>query len=95
MSGRSYPAPIRTTAVQMVTDRIPTSRSEWAAIETVAAHFGVHANTVRGWVRAARGTAAPRPLMLSEQDAEIARLRAELAAAQAANAALAQSLIDR
>ncbi|MBA8965090.1 uncharacterized small protein (DUF1192 family) [Rhodococcus percolatus] len=33
--------------------------------------------------------------MVAEQDAEIARLRAELVAAQTANAALAQALLDR
>ena len=95
MSGRGYPAETRAAAVRMVADRLGSARSHWAAIEAVAAHFGVHPNSVRGWVRAAHGTADPRPLLPAEQDAEIARLRAELVAAQTANAALAQALLDR
>lgn len=82
MRGKPYPAEIRTRAVQMVTDRLPTARSTWAAIEAVAAHLSLHPNTVRWWYRQAQGVTDERPLMPSEQNGEIARLRAELVEAQ-------------
>ena len=88
MRGRQYPIEVRERAVRHVRDRIPTSRSTWAAIEAVAAHLGLHPNTVRFWYRQAQGVTDERPLLPSEQTDEIARLRAELADAQRLNADL-------
>lgn len=82
MRGRPYPEEIRVSAARMVAERVPTSRSTWSAIETVAGHLGLHPNTVRAWYRQAQGVADERPLLPSEQSDEITRLRAELLAAQ-------------
>jgi transposase len=82
MRGKPYPAEIRNRAVQMVTDRLPTARSTWSAIEAVAAHLSLHPNTVRWWYRQAQGVTDERPLLPSEQNGEITRLRAELVEAQ-------------
>lgn len=88
MRGRPYPQEVRTRAVAMVIARLPASRSTWAAIEAVAAQLGLHPNTVRWWYRQAQGVADERPLLPSEQNDEIARLRAELVDAQRLNADL-------
>lgn len=82
MRGRPFPEDVRTAAARMVADRVPQSRSTWAAVEAVADHLGLHPNTVRSWYRRHQGVTDARPLMPHEQNAEINRLRAELAAAQ-------------
>ncbi|WP_415977428.1 transposase [Rhodococcus sp. 077-4] len=88
MRGRPYPAEVRERATRMVTERVPDSPSPWAAIESVASHLGLHPNTVRLWYRQAQGVTDERPLLPSEQNAEIARLRQELADARRLNADL-------
>lgn len=88
MRGKPFPTEVRDRAVDQVRQRIPTSRSTWAAIETVAAHLGLHPNTVRFWYRQAQGVTDERPLLPSEQGDEINRLRSELANAQRMNADL-------
>jgi transposase len=88
MRGRRYPQEIRDRATDMVTERLPDFRSSWAAIESVAYHLGLHPNTVRLWYRQAQGVPDERPLLPSEQNAEILRLRQELADARRLNADL-------
>lgn len=53
-------------------------RSEWAAIEAVAAKLGVGAGeTLRSWVRQAQVDSGQRSGMTSEEHAEIRRLKRE------------------
>lgn len=48
-----YPPPLRAQAVAQAARIRPQHRSTWQAITTVAAAFGMSAETLRGWVREA------------------------------------------
>lgn len=87
MNRGRYPLEMRRQAVDLVAKLRPGLPSQWAAIETVAARLGVHTSTVREWVRGAEARLGPQA-RIGGESAEIARLRAELDAALAANAVL-------
>jgi transposase len=63
--------------------------SEWAAISEVARLLGVGcAETVRKWVRQAQVDAGSRPGTISEESAELKKLRREVNELRRANAIL-------
>jgi transposase-like protein len=46
-----YPAEVRERAVRLVFEQQPSHRSQWAAIEAIAAKLGCTPNSLREWVR--------------------------------------------
>ena len=82
----NYPQELRERAVRMVAEVTPDYPSQWAAIEAVAAKLGVGtAETLRKWVRRAEVDAGQRPGPTSEENAEIRRLKREVAELRRAN----------
>jgi len=82
----SYPPELRERAVRMVAEVTPDYPSQWAAIGAVAAKLGVGtAETLRKWVRLAEVDAGQRPGPTSEENAEIRRLKREVAELRRAN----------
>ena len=67
-----YPAEFRADAVALV-------RSSGRPIARVAEDLGVNHETLRTWVRAAEAAARPGAVIESAKDAELARLRKEVA----------------
>jgi transposase len=50
---RRFDPETRAKAVRLVRDHVDEYESEWAAIKTVSARLGMHAETLRTWVRQA------------------------------------------
>ena len=74
------PAELRQRAIRMVAEGRPNYESEWAAIGAVAQKLGIGtAETLRKWVRQAEVNSGARAGVTSEEAAEIARLRREVA----------------
>lgn len=86
MAGASRVLPERRArAVRLVGGAWSGYRSEWAAIEPVAAKIGVSAETLRTWVRQAQVDRGQRPGMTLQESAEVKRLRRENAELRRAN----------
>ena len=82
MAGRSsnYPRELRERAVRIVAEVSPDYPSPWAAMDAVAAKLGIGSTeTLRKWVRRAEVDAGRRPGSTSEENAEIRRLKREVA----------------
>jgi transposase len=70
----------------MVAEIRPNYETEWAAIGAVAAKLGIGSSeTVRKWVRQAEVDGGQRPGAMTEESAEIRRLRAEVRELRRAN----------
>lgn len=67
-----YPAEFRADAVALV-------RSSQRPVAQIAKELGVNHETLRTWVRAAEGAEQPGAAEESAKDAELARLRKEVA----------------
>lgn len=81
-----YPEELRERAVRMVAEIRPDYPSQWSAICTVAGKLGVGTpETVRKWVRRAEIDDGARPGVSTEQAAEMARLKREVAELRRAN----------
>jgi transposase len=87
MTRRSpYPPELRERAVRMVGEVQESYKSQWAAIEAVAAKLGIGcAETLRIWVRQAEVDTGQRVGVSSEEQAEIKRLKREVAELRRAN----------
>jgi transposase len=72
-----YPAELRERAVRMVFEHAPEYPSQWAAIRSIAAKFGVTAETLRIWVRRAETDAGERPGLASDERARMKELERE------------------
>ena len=72
-----YPAEIRTRATKMVFEHRHEYESQWAAITSIAAKFGMTAETLRGWVRQAEVDGGTRPGMTSAETERIKELERE------------------
>jgi transposase len=82
----SYPPELRERAVRMVGEVQESYKSQWAAIEAVAAKLGIGcAETLRIWVRQAEVDTGQRVGVSSEEQAEIKRLKREVAELRRAN----------
>jgi transposase-like protein len=57
----SFPPEVRDRAVRMVLDNEGEYTSQWAAMGSIAARFGITAETLRKWVRRAEASARQRP----------------------------------
>ena len=89
-----YGAELQERAVRMVAEIRPDYPSKWAAICEVAGKLGVGApETVRTWVRRAEVDAGDRAGMTTEQAAEMAKLKREVAELRRANEILKAAAI--
>jgi transposase len=80
---RKYDENMKVRAIRLVVDHVEDYASEWEAIRTVAGRLGVHAETLRTWLRQAEvdagdadgvSTTAARELReLKRKNAELER----------------------
>ncbi len=81
-----YPPELRDRAVRMVAEVRPDYDSQWAAICAVSGKLGIgSAETLRTWVRRAEVDDGRRAGVISEQSAELTRLKRENAELRRAN----------
>jgi transposase len=85
MAGKRYSREFRERAVGLVFEQVGQYASQWEAICSVAGKVGVSGETLRKWVRQAEVDAGARPGPLSEESAELKRLRREVAELRRAN----------
>jgi len=92
MSGttsKRYPAELRERAVRMVSEIRAEDESEWAAMGRVAELLGIGTpETVRKWCRQAEVDAGQRVGVITEDSAELKRVKRENAELKRANAIL-------
>ena len=89
-----YNEELRERAVRMVAEIRPDYGSQWAAICAVAGKLGIGApETVRTWVRRAEVDDGKRSGTTTEQAAEVARLKREVAELRRANEILKAAAI--
>lgn len=72
-----YPAEVRERAVRMVFEHTPEHSSQWAAIHSISAKFGMTSETLRSWVRRAETDAGQRPGLTSDERARMKELERE------------------
>ncbi len=78
MTRRSrYPQEVRERAVGMVFEHQDDHGSQWAAITSIAAKFGVSAETLRKWVRRAEVDGGRRPELTTEERERLKALERE------------------
>src|SRR6266516_1844695 len=78
MTRRSrYPQEVRERAVRMVFEHQTEHHSQWAAITSIAAKFGVSAETLRKWVRRAEIDGGHRPGLTTEEREQLKVLERE------------------
>ncbi|CRY73917.1 transposase [Nocardia farcinica] len=90
-SYRKVSPEVRKAAVEQVVALTGTLRSETEACKVVAEQIGVHANSVRNWVRAAEGPSLERMDVIALRR-KVALLQQQLAAAAEMNRTLADTL---
>ena len=74
---RKYPDELRERAVRMVWEIREQSGPRSGAISRVASQLGVHAETVRGWVRRVEVDSGKRPGLSTDDRQRIADLERE------------------
>jgi transposase len=72
-----YPQEVRERAVRMVFEHQTEHHSQWAAITSIAAKFGVSAETLRKWVRRAEIDGGHRPGLTTEEREQLKVLERE------------------
>src|SRR5512132_3867724 len=72
-----YPQELRERAVRMVFEHQDEHLSQWAAICSIAAKFGISAETLRNWVRRAEIDDGLRPGLTSEERERLKALERE------------------
>ena len=72
-----HPPEVRERAVRMVQEHRQEYPSEWAAITSVAAKIGVHAETLRIWVRRAQVDAGERGGLTTDERERLKQLERE------------------
>jgi transposase len=78
MTRRSrYPQEVRERAVRMVFEHQDEHPSQWAAITSIAAKFGVSSETLRKWVRRAEVDGGQRPGLTTEERERLKALERE------------------
>ena len=99
---REYSKDLRDEAVRLVRTHRPEYESEWAAMTSVAAKFGVHPESVRKWVRQAEaddgvsaGVTSDERKRLKELEREVHELRRANEILKAASAFFAAELDPR
>src|SRR5918994_17319 len=72
-----YPQELRERAVRMVLEHQDEHPSQWAAICSIAAKFGISPETLRNWVRRAEVDDGLRPGLTSDERARLRALERE------------------
>jgi transposase len=72
-----YPQELRERAVRMVLEHQDEHPSQWAAICSIAAKFGVSSETLRKWVRRAETDEGLRPGLTTEERQRLQQLARE------------------
>ncbi len=72
-----YPQEVRERAVRMVFEHEDEHPSQWAAITSIAAKFGVSSETLRKWVRRAEVEGGRRPGLTTEERERLKLLERE------------------
>jgi transposase len=72
-----YPQELRERAVRMVFEHQDEHPSQWAAICSIAAKFGISDETLRNWVRRAEIDDGVRPGLTSEERERLKALERE------------------
>jgi len=86
MTRRSrYPQEVRERAVRMVFEHQDEHPSQWAAITSIAAKFGVSSETLRKWVRRAEVDEGSRPGLTTEERERLKGLEREVRELRRAN----------
>jgi transposase len=80
-----YPPEVRERAVRMVFDHQDQYRSQWKAIESIAAKLSVHHETLRQWVRRAETDGGQRPGLTTDERAKLHDLEREVKELRRAN----------
>lgn len=76
---KQYPKDFRDRAVRLVMEAADDHQNQWAAIRLIAPRLGVSAEALRRWVRQAEVEAGQRPGVTESENAEIRRLKKEVA----------------
>ena len=74
---KRYPQELKERAVRMVFDHAPEYESQWAAIRSISAKFGMTAETLRTWVRQAERDAGLRQGLTTEERERFRELERE------------------
>jgi transposase len=80
-----YPQELRERAVRMVFEHQDEHPSQWAAICSIAAKFGISHETLRNWVRRAETDDGQRPGLTSEERQRLQSLEREVRELRRAN----------
>jgi transposase len=72
-----YPQELRERAVRMVFEHQDEHSSQWAAITSIAAKFGVSSETLRKWVRRAETDGGLRPGLTTDERERLKGLERE------------------
>jgi transposase len=72
-----YPVEVRERAVRMVFEHQDEYRSQWKAIESIAAKLSINHETLRIWVRRAETDAGTRPGLTTDERARMRELERE------------------
>jgi transposase len=80
-----YPAEVRERAVRLVLDHQGEYDTQWAAITSIAAKFGMTAETLRKWIRQAEVDGGQRPGVSTEEQQRIRELEREVRELRRAN----------
>ena len=87
-----YPQELRERAVRMVFEHQDEHPSQWAAICSIAAKFGISHETLRNWVRRVEVDDGVRPGLTSDERERLKALEREVRELRRANEILKSAL---
>ena len=88
-----YPQELREGAVRLVLEHQDEHSSQWAAICSIAAKFGVSAETLRNWVRRAETDEGLWPGLTSDECERLKALEREVRELRRANEILKSAAV--
>lgn len=82
---RQYPPEFRQRAWRLIEESLPDHESEYEAIRQVSRKLGVRAEALRKWRRQSEVDSGVKPGVSTDQQAELRRLKREVAELRRAN----------
>jgi len=82
---RQYPPEFRQRALRLLEESLPDHESEYEAIRQVSRKLGVSAEALRKWRRQSEVDSGTKPGVSTDQQAELRRLKREVAELRRAN----------